>query len=101
MSDEKKTQAMLAALAAADTAYDQGFIDGEASGFLKGLAAGRAIGFVEGVNSLKPALSDGLRSGSSECGKAMNSLKSLMNDYISDEELADLYEQEISNREDE
>lgn len=90
MSDGNKTRAMWAALAAADTAYDQGFTDGEASGFLKGLAAGRAIGFVEGVTSLKPALSDGLRHGSSECGKAMNSLKNLMDDYITDEELADL-----------
>ena len=47
------------------------------AGFLSGFEAGRAVGYIEGVNALKPALSDGLRNGSSECGKAMQGLKSM------------------------
>jgi len=46
-------------------------------GFNDGFQAGRLVGYVEGVNALVPAISDGLRHGSSECGKAMQGLKSM------------------------
>jgi hypothetical protein len=68
---------------------------GRAQGFYEGHQAGRMIGYVEGVNSLKPAISDGLRHGSPVCGSAMQNLKELADDFISDEELADLYEQTL------
>lgn len=44
---------------------------------MQGYNDGSAQGYVTAVNSLKPALSDGLRSGSSECGKAMQALNKL------------------------
>ncbi len=76
MSDidqEQKRRAMEMALkaaeAAADAAYDQGFQNG--------FNAGTTVGFVQAVNALKPALSDGLRNGSSECGKAMQNLQNM------------------------
>jgi hypothetical protein len=53
------------------------FDAGRELGFAEGLEAGKAIGFVAGVNALTPAVSDGLRSGSSACGKVMQSLKNL------------------------
>jgi hypothetical protein len=45
--------------------------------YAQGYNDGSAHGYVTGINALKPAISDGLRHGSSECGKAMNSLRSL------------------------
>ena len=45
--------------------------------YMQGYNDGSAQGYVTAVNSLKPALSDGLRSGSSECGKAMQALHKL------------------------
>ncbi|NPE59177.1 hypothetical protein HLB27_01250 [Dickeya dadantii] len=45
--------------------YQQGYNDGSAAGY------------VTAVNSLKPAISDGLRHGSSECGKVMQSFRDL------------------------
>jgi hypothetical protein len=55
------------------TAFDQGL----ESGFQRGFQAGRTLGFIEGVNALTPAVSDGLRHGSLECGKALHGLKNL------------------------
>ncbi|ENA27129.1 hypothetical protein HMPREF1487_09342 [Pseudomonas sp. HPB0071] len=55
--------------AVSEMAYDQGF-----SG---GFEVGKQVGFVMGVASLKSALSCGLRHGSPECGKALESLKRL------------------------
>jgi hypothetical protein len=52
-----------------EMAYDQGVADG--------FAAGQNVGFVAGVNSLKGALVCGLRHGSPECGKALESFKRL------------------------
>ena len=46
-------------------------------GFNDGFQAGRIVGYIDGVNAMVPAVSDGLRHGSSECGKAMQGLKSM------------------------
>lgn len=46
-------------------------------GFQQGMQAGRQLGFVEGVNALTPAVSDGLRHGSPVCGSMMQGLKNL------------------------
>ncbi|NMG17720.1 hypothetical protein GPA24_19735 [Aromatoleum bremense] len=51
----------------------QAYMTGHQDGFEKG----RALGFLESINSLKPALSDGLRHGSPECGAAMRGLRNL------------------------
>lgn len=51
----------------------QAYLTGHRDGFEKG----RALGYLEGINSLKPALSDGLRHGSPECGAAMRGLRNL------------------------
>lgn len=69
--------AQSAALAAAKEAFERGLELGQQQGFAEGLATGRLIGFVEGVNSLKAAVSDGTRHGSSECGRALESMKRL------------------------
>ena len=53
--------------------YEQG----HTRGFFEGHTAGEMTGFVSAINSLKPALSDGLRRGSSECGRAMQALTRL------------------------
>lgn len=45
------------------------------AGFENGFQAGRMIGFVEGVDAMKPAVSDGLRYGAPECGRAMQFMK--------------------------
>ena len=42
-----------------------------------GYAAGEVLGFTQGLNTLTPAISDGLRYGSPECGRAMQALKAL------------------------
>lgn len=47
------------------------------TGFKDGLVAGEQIGFVAGINALTPAVSDGLRHGSPECGRAMQGLKNM------------------------
>lgn len=47
------------------------------SGYATGFRDGQILGYVEGVNALTPAVSDGLRHGSPECGKAMQGLKNL------------------------
>jgi flagellar biosynthesis/type III secretory pathway protein FliH len=46
-------------------------------GFSDGFQAGNLTGYVTGVNAMVPAVSDGLRHGSSECGKALQSLKTM------------------------
>lgn len=46
-------------------------------GFYEGFQAGQLVGYVEGVNALTPAISDGLRHGSPACGKAMQGLKNM------------------------
>lgn len=50
---------------------------GREVGFAEGLEVGQQIGYVAGVNALTPAVSDGLRHGSSECAKVMRGLKNL------------------------
>lgn len=72
-TDSNKVAAMNAALAAAEVAYEQGV----EHGFVAGYAAGQQVGFVAGVISVQDALSSGLRHGSPECGKALESLKRL------------------------
>jgi hypothetical protein len=49
-----------------EIAYDRGFANGH--------GVGNQVGFVAGVMSLKAALACGLRHGSPECGKALESL---------------------------
>jgi hypothetical protein len=67
--DQKKQQTMSFILRMAETAYDEGMADG--------FEVGKYVGFVAGVTSMKSALSCGLRHGSPECGKALESLKRL------------------------
>lgn len=68
MQKSKNKQDTLAAInALVEIAYDQGFADGH--------GVGNQVGFVAGVMSLKAALACGLRHGSPECGKALESLK--------------------------
>ncbi|MBC3455908.1 MULTISPECIES: hypothetical protein [Pseudomonas] len=63
----KKQETMSLISTLAEIAYDGGFADG--------LDVGKQVGFVAGVLSLKSALSSGVRHGSPECGKALESLK--------------------------
>lgn len=44
-------------------------------GYREGYKRGFEKGYQTHKDSIKPALSDGLRKGSTECGKAMNALK--------------------------
>ncbi|WP_065759555.1 hypothetical protein [Pseudomonas defluvii] len=68
MQNSTKKQDTLAAInALVEIAYDQGFANGH--------EVGNQVGFVAGVISLKAALACGLRHGSPECGKALESLK--------------------------
>jgi hypothetical protein len=57
--------------------FEAGFAQGVEAGRAQGIEFGRLIGFIEGVNAMTPAVSDGLRHGSSECGRAMQGLKNL------------------------
>lgn len=47
------------------------------TGYMAGQAVGRQQGFFEGVAACTPALSDGLRHGSPECGRVMQALNKL------------------------
>ncbi|AGN82434.1 MULTISPECIES: hypothetical protein [Pseudomonadaceae] len=68
MQNSTNKQDTLAAInALVEIAYDQGFANGH--------GVGNQVGFVAGVMSLKAALACGLRHGSPECGKALESLK--------------------------
>ena len=58
-------------------AFESGRATGRQEGFAQGVATGEVLGYIQAVNALKPALSDGLRCGSSECGRAMQGLKNL------------------------
>jgi len=60
-----------------EAGYSDGFKDGEETGYSDGIVDGSRTGFVTGMNTLTPAVSDGLRHGSSECGKALQGLKSM------------------------
>lgn len=64
-TQKQETLALINRLA--ELAYDNGFTDG--------FDVGKQVGFVAGVLSLKSALSSGVRHGSSECGKALESFK--------------------------
>lgn len=59
--------------------YEEGFKDGFKAGAKEGYGVGYDDGFVDGVdserNAFKPAVSDGLRHSSSECGRTMNRFK--------------------------
>lgn len=65
--------------ASAREGFKQGLEVGRAQGYGKGFAdgvqTGELIGFAAGVDSVKSALSDGTRHGSSECARALESLK--------------------------
>ncbi|AXK57469.1 hypothetical protein [Pseudomonas protegens] len=63
----KKQEAMSLINRLAEIAYDNGVANG--------FEVGKQFGFVAGVLSLKSALSSGVRHGSPECGKALESLK--------------------------
>jgi len=73
--EDYERYAKSAAEAAARAAFEKGMEVGLERGFSNGMAAGQLIGFVAGVQSLASALSDGTRKGSSECGRALESLK--------------------------
>ncbi|MGY5718694.1 hypothetical protein ACXHQ0_15730 [Vibrio antiquarius] len=78
MSDQDKLNQMKeaakrGAMQAAEAAFESGYN----SGFFNGYQVGETVGYVRGIDSLKAAVSDGLRHGSPECAKAMQSLKSL------------------------
>lgn len=82
-----------AAKVAFTAGYAQGYGDGESSGYLKGLAIGNVIGYSnghrDGVASCKPAISDGLKNGSSACGDMMQSFRSDRagaDDFVTDAE---------------
>lgn len=68
-NDTRKKQVLAFINRVAEMAYDDGVADG--------VELGKQLGFVAGVTSLKGALSCGLRHGSPECGKALESLKRL------------------------
>ncbi|AJY53208.1 hypothetical protein [Halomonas sp. KO116] len=70
---DQKEKALEAAMAAARVAYNQGYGDG----VTQGVEAGIGIGFVMGVQRVQAALSDGLRHGSPECGRALEGMKRL------------------------
>ena len=53
------------------------FDRGLEQGFAQGFNMGHQLGYVAGVNDMTSAVSDGLRHGSSECGKKMQQLKNL------------------------
>jgi hypothetical protein len=72
-TESNKTAALKAALVAAEVAYEHGLEQGFAAGY----AVGQQVGFVAGVISVQDALSSGLRHGSAECGRALESLKRL------------------------
>lgn len=64
-----------------DEAYSQGYLegylDGEKSGKKKGFKRGYLDGQKDTVTKLQPSVSNDLRNGSSEGGKAMNYIKKL------------------------
>jgi flagellar biosynthesis/type III secretory pathway protein FliH len=62
-----------------DEAYSEGYSDGEKSGINKGYKRGYSDGQKDTVNKLQPSVSNDLRNGSSEGGKAMNYIKFLKN----------------------
>lgn len=59
--------------------YSDGYSDGEKSGKEKGYKRGYSEGQEDTVNKLQPSVSNDLRNGSSEGGKAMNYIKTLRN----------------------
>jgi len=86
------------ALGPSKAAFVKGLEIGRQQGFFEGHAVGQYTGFVGAVNMLKPALSDGLRHGSPECGRAMQGLRNMIPDYVTDDELADAFEQELAKQ---
>ena len=68
-NDTRKKQVLAFMNSVAEMAYDKGVVDG--------IELGKQLGLVAGITSLKGALSCGLRHGSPECGKALESLKRL------------------------
>jgi hypothetical protein len=63
--------------AAARAAFAKGMEVGYGQGFLDGMQAGQVLGFVGGVRSVQDAISDGVRHGSSKCGRALEAIKRL------------------------
>lgn len=63
--------------AAARTAFEIGLQRGHEQGFQEGFEAGTLVGFVAGLESVKGAISDCTRNGSSECARVLESYKRL------------------------
>lgn len=73
MSNEQARQREEALKLAAQM-YDLGYANGTANVEQREMAAfqaGEVSGYLKAVEELKPAISDGLRNGSSECGRVM------------------------------
>lgn len=62
---------------AARTAFEIGLQKGYEQGFQEGFDAGQMVGIVAGLESVKGAISDGTRNGSSECARVLESYKRL------------------------
>lgn len=72
-------------------AYQTGYKEGYQKGFQDGTVGGSLVT----LNELKPALSDGLRHGSPECGRAMSALRgqhsSSQDDQVESQEDDDIW----------
>ena len=76
-ADIIETNMRSTALEVAKRAQDIGYAQGVEAGRVQGFETGRAFGFVEAANALVPAVSDGLRHGSPECGRALQALRAM------------------------
>jgi hypothetical protein len=71
--NEEFKKALPGMLPALEVAFNAGVHVGEQ----RGLIAGEMVGYLKALNDVKPALSDGLRHGSPECGRLMQSLRNI------------------------
>lgn len=71
--NEEFKKALPGMLPALEVAFNAGVNVGEQ----RGLIAGEMLGYLKALNDVKPALSDGLRHGSPECGRFMQSLRNI------------------------
>lgn len=79
MSNEQERQREEALKLAAQM-YDLGYANGTADLEKREMAAfqaGQLSGYIQAVDELKPAVSDGLRNGSSECGRVMQAWQNM------------------------
>lgn len=72
-SNKEFKEALPGMLPALEVAFNAGVNVGEQ----RGLIAGEMLGYVKALNDVKPALSDGLRHGSPECGRFLQSLRNI------------------------